>query len=410
MPKREKLQERRTRRGFTQESLAALLHVSPRTVRGWEAGTSVPYPEYRQPLADALHVTLDRLDQLLDEPQVADGPDLSFARTPATHAALDVGTVDALEGLNLRVPPRRRIGRIEVEQVRLMTGALAASENLYGGAMAGEAGIAHLRWACRMLEAQIDPAIKPALFEAVGNLAGVVAFSAFDVDAHAVAARCFRIALTCADQGGSWELRAATLTDMARQAVYLGDLDEALSLIEFAQVRADRLTATARAATSVVRARILALLGRLEEAMAEVDLGDAHFARRHAATDPPWLVYYDEAEHAGSSARALIPVAVAQGQPGEAAERLTMAISLHSDAYPRSRAFSTARLATLHMTAGDPREALVLGRHAAADAALLHSRRMNAELLMLMRASEQHLSIPDVADLAQSLGSAIGDD
>jgi transcriptional regulator with XRE-family HTH domain len=67
MAKREKLQERRTKRGFTQESLAALLHVSPRTVRGWEAGTSAPYPEYRQPLADALDVTLDGLDRLLDD-------------------------------------------------------------------------------------------------------------------------------------------------------------------------------------------------------------------------------------------------------------------------------------------------------------------------------------------------------
>lgn len=34
---------------------------------------------------------------------------------------------------------------------------------------------------------------------------------------------------------------------MARKAAYLGDLDGALELIEFAQVRSDRLTATARA-------------------------------------------------------------------------------------------------------------------------------------------------------------------
>ncbi|TQM78196.1 DNA-binding XRE family transcriptional regulator [Saccharothrix saharensis] len=71
MAKRGKLQERRTKRGFTQEGLAALLHVSPRTIRGWEAGTSAPYPEYRQPLADALDVTLDQLEQLLGEPRTS---------------------------------------------------------------------------------------------------------------------------------------------------------------------------------------------------------------------------------------------------------------------------------------------------------------------------------------------------
>ncbi|MBP2334684.1 hypothetical protein JOF41_000862 [Saccharothrix coeruleofusca] len=290
-----------------------------------------------------------------------------------------------------------------------MTGALAASENLYGGGMAGEAGMTHLRWACRMVEAQSDSAITPSLFEAVGNLAEVVAFSAFDVGDHPVAARCFRIALWCAEQGGSWELRAATLTDMARHALYLGDLDEALSLVEFAQVRGDRLTATARAVTAVVRARVLAMLGRHDEAAAEVGRADAHFAERQAATDPPWLLYYDEAEHAGSSARALLPVAVARTRPGEAAERLGAAIRLHSDAYPRSRAFSTTRLATLHMIAGDPHEAAVLGQRAVTDAARLQSRRMSQELHTLMRASQRHLSIPEVADLSRSLAAAAAD-
>jgi transcriptional regulator with XRE-family HTH domain len=352
----------------------------------------------------------------LDDPgQLTDGvsndgkSDAVLARRMTARIAAGFGVVEPLDDLSLEVPPRRRVGRTEVEQVKLMTGALASSENLYGGGMAGEAGIAHLRWACRTLEARSDATVKPSLFEAVGNLAGVVAFSAFDIGDHATASRCFRVALWCAEQGGSWELRAATLTDMARQAVYLGELDEALSLIEFAQVRADRLTATARAVTAVVRARVLAILGRHDGARADVDRADAYFAKREAATDPPWLVYYDEAEHAGSSARALVPIAVAHRQPGEAAERLATAILLHSDAYPRSRAFSLTRLAALHMAAGDPHEAVALGQRAVTDTAMFHSRRMSEELRILMHAGRRHLSIPDVADLSRSLASAIGD-
>ncbi|MEU7532097.1 XRE family transcriptional regulator [Saccharothrix sp. NPDC042600] len=322
-------------------------------------------------------------------------------------------TVDAhpltFDDLRWDAPPRRLVGRTEVEQVRLMTGALAASENLYGGGMAGEAGIAHLRWACRTLQARSAPTVRPRLLEAVGNLAAVVGFSAFDVGDHDTAARCFRVSLWCAEEGGSWELRAATLTDMARQAIHLGKLDEALSLVEFAQVRADRVTATARAATAVVRARVLALLGRHDEAAAEVGRADAHFAQRQVAADPPWLVYYDEAEHAGSSARALIPIALSRKRPGDAALRLSMAIDLHSDAYPRSRAFSTARLAALHMAVGDPHEAVVLGQRAVMFAANLHSKRMSEELRILDHASRPHVAIPAVAGLSRSLASVTGD-
>ena len=282
-----------------------------------------------------------------------------------------------------------------------MTSALAASENLYGGGLAGEAGAAHLRWAGQLLGARASNAVHTAMFEAVGNLAGVVAFSAFDIGEQDVAARCFRFGLWCAEQAGSWELRAATLADMARQAIHLGHLDDALSLIEYAQVRSDRLSDTARAMIGVVRARSLAMLGRHDEARADVDRADTSFTHRQTDGDPPWLVYYDEAEHAGSSARALAPLAVAENDPGDAADRLSLAIRLHSAAYPRSRAFSRARLATLHMMAGDPREAALLGRKAVADASTLHSRRMDEEIAKLVRAGERQRAIPEVADLLE---------
>lgn len=431
--KREALAARREAMGFTQEKLATAVGVEFSTVGRWERGTLTPQPWRRPRIAKALGVSLDELDVLLGHRPAQDsspvtGPTAS-GQAPVTSlvsnpsaaanisaaydptARVDVGAAPAkfLESLTLTVKAPRRIGWAEVEQVKLMTRTLAASENLYGGGMAGEAGAAHLRWASQLLNARADSAIEAGMFEAVGNLAGVVAFSAFDVGNHEAAAQCFRFGLWCAEQGDSWELRAATLADMARQAIYLGNPDDALSLIEFAQVRADRLTATARAMIGVVRARLLAMLGRHDEARAEVDRADMYFAERQGATDPPWLVYYDEAEHAGSSARALTPLAVADRRPGDAAERLATAIQLHSDAYPRSRTFSRTRLATLHMTIGDPREAVDIGRQAIADAAMLNSRRMDEELAKLVRACERHRSIPEVAELSDFVASAMSD-
>lgn len=308
--------------------------------------------------------------------------------------------------LALETPVPARLGNTEVAQVRAATAALATSENLFGGGMSSEAAAAQLRWATRLLDAQAPARVRAALLEAVGNLAGVVAFSAFDVGDQLAAARCFPLALWCADESGSWELRAATLADMARQALHLGRADDALSLVEFAQVRADRLTSTTRAMLATVRARTLAALDRPTEALAEMARADSYFTDSDPAQAPPWMTYYDQAEHLGSSARVFVPLALVQGKPGEAAARLTAAIDLHSDHYPRSRAFSRTRLATLTMSVGDPCEAAAIGRIAITETAGLHSDRVRSELRALHRAAVDHGSIPGVADLAHDLARA----
>jgi hypothetical protein len=328
----------------------------------------------------------------------------------ATPNGIDLGVnpVEFVNRITIETPALVKVGRTEIQQVRAGTRALAAAENLHGGGLLAEAATVQLRWAARLLTAQVNQRSRATLFESVGNLSGVVAFSAFDMSDHVAATRCFEFALWCAEQAGSWELRAATLADIARQAVYVDDLYSALTLIEHAQVRTDRLSATGRTVVGVARARLLALLGRHAEARAEVDRADTHFTDRAPDTDPPWLTYYDEAEHAGSTARALIPLAVLRNDPGEAAERLSRAINMHTDAYPRSRAFSRARLATLTMTTGDPREAVTLGQQALQDAADLHSRRVNDELRTISAAAGRHAAIPEVADLTHELLLATG--
>lgn len=237
----------------------------------------------------------------------------------------------------------------------------------------------------------------------VGNLSGVVAFSAFDIANHDAADRCFQFAFWCAEHSGAWALRANTLAEMSRKASYLGHLDAALSLIEFAQVRADRVSATARAMLWTLHARLLALLGRHVEAQADVQRADAHFEDRDPATDPPWLVYYDMAEHQGSTGKALIPVARERNRPELAAPRLENAIRLQDVNYPRSRAFSRTRLAALTMALGDPREAASMGRQAVTEATPLRSQRIVAELAGLARVSEQHGRIDEVAELRREI-------
>ena len=312
---------------------------------------------------------------------------------------------DFLSRVSVRTPVPQQVGWTDVEHVRATTRGVAMSENLFGGGLSCEAATGQLRWASRLLEAEAIDNVRNAMFEAVGNLSGVVAYSAFDIANHDAADRYFEFALWCADQGKSWALRANTLADMSRKAAYLGDFERALSLIEFAQVRSDRVSATARAMLWTIHARLLALTGRAAEAIADVQRADEHFTDRDPVADPPWLCYYDEAEHLGSTGKALIPVAQERKQLELAAPRLKTAIRLQDAAYPRSRTFSRTRLAALMMWTGDPREAVAVGRRAVADAASLRSKRIVNELNGLAHAAEPHARIRDVAELRQDITS-----
>jgi ATP/maltotriose-dependent transcriptional regulator MalT len=193
---------------------------------------------------------------------------------------------------------------------------------------------------------------------------------------------------------------------MARQVAYVGNADGALSLIELAQVRSDRLPATARAMLGALRAQFLAAIGRPDAALTEVARADEQFAERTPDTDAPWLCYYDEAEHMGSTGKALIPVAQARGRIELAAPRIQRAVQLQRDDYPRSRTFSLTRLATVTMRLGDPQVAAAIGLEAAENAKLFHSRRIHDELNALAEAAAVHRRIEDVAELRHAITSS----
>ena len=98
---------------------------------------------------------------------------------------------------------------------------------------------------------------------------------------------------------------------------------------------------------SMLRGRVLALLGHLPEAADELSRSDEWMGQSDPALDPPWLCYYDRAEHQGSTGRALSVIANGTGDPLPAVRRLAEAVELAGERYPRSRTFSRIRLATL---------------------------------------------------------------
>jgi hypothetical protein len=210
----------------------------------------------------------------------------------------------------------------------------------------------------------------------------------------------FSFALACAEESKDWHLRAMLLSSMARQEVWCGNPDEALTHVELALVRADRLTATERTMLCTVRARALAKLGRVQECLQAVGAADDTFTQSDTAEDPPWMAFYDSAQHHGDTAHALFDLAI-RGVRTEAGERLAFAVQHHGAEYARSQAISQTKLATLTMVTGDPHEAVAIGKAALTAAGYLRSRRAQEDLRELHRAADRHRSVAGVGELQE---------
>lgn len=299
-------------------------------------------------------------------------------------------------------PIPARVGRTDVEHVRAASAAFMSWDNAHGGGLAREAVFAQLRWSAQLLHADCPAAVRPALFAAVAEFAGVAAFMAFDAYAHDDARRTFRFGLRCAEESGDWHLRASILSMLARQAVWCGDPDTGLTYVETALVRNDRLTATERAQLHTLRARALAKLARTRDCLLAVGAADDAFTEARPEEDPPWMAFYDDAQHRGDTAHALFDLSV-RGTPTEAARRLNFAVRNHGAEYGRSRTISRTKLASLLMVTGDPLEAVAVGEAALDGIAYLRSRRAVDDLRELYGYAGRHLAIPEVATLRERL-------
>nr|WP_203981393.1 hypothetical protein [Planosporangium flavigriseum] len=303
------------------------------------------------------------------------------------------------------------VGRDHIDHVLSVADLLEHCDNTRGGAVAARTiADQQLREAARLLTVPCSPDLRADLYTALAHLAGVVGFMLFDAYAHDDARNRFTFALQCADIANNWHQRAMLLSSMARQAVWCGQPDDGLTWTEMGLVRADRLTATERAMLHTVRARALAKLGpaRAQDVLAAVGAADEAFAKSDPGEDPPWMRFYDVAQHHGDTAHALFDVAMRTGLTTEAADRFAYSVLHHAPEYARSRAISRTKLATLTMIKDDPRKAACIGHEALDDAGPVQSLRARDDLRALYRASGRHATIEDVRDLRTRVAATVG--
>ena len=75
-------------------------------------------------------------------------------------------------------------------------------------------------------------------------------------------------------------------------------------------MRSDRFTATERAMLHTARARAFGKMRDVANTLRAVGEADAAFEQSDPAQDPPWMAYYDYAQHHGDTAHALFDLVV----------------------------------------------------------------------------------------------------
>ncbi|HEX7657907.1 MAG TPA: XRE family transcriptional regulator [Pseudonocardiaceae bacterium] len=423
---------------LTQEQLAEAANLQVEAITGRPGGMDADYisklergvhtwpnKHYRQALRTALGVARDadlgfyssRTPRVILDPvapPTAEGTDedvnrLAFLQAlAATIAGAAAGDpIAEAMGRAAKGTVPARAGATEVAQLNQAIDVFGGWQDLYGGGVCREAIAGHVAWATQLLGAEASDGTRAELHRVVGFLVDVAGWGAFDAGYHDDARSYFRLALHCAEQGDDWGLRANVLSDMARQAIYLGRPDDGLSLIELAQVRQDRQTPTVRAMLSTVRARALAKLNRPQDCQAAVRTAEDHFTDSDPANDPGWITYFDEADLYGDTGHALLGVALDGHYVTDTRDRLHRAITGYPDNQARSRAFALGKLAILELAQGDPTSGVRYAGQALAADATLHSARAVADLKALDTALSLRCTIPGAQDVRHQIQQTV---
>ncbi|MGH3868945.1 MAG: XRE family transcriptional regulator [Pseudonocardiaceae bacterium] len=304
-------------------------------------------------------------------------------------------------------PVPKRVGATDIAHTRNTMQVFQSWSLTSGGVVVRDTAMAQLRWSAGLLKAIYPEELHDELHSAVGDLAETAGYIAMDAGADEEARRAFRFALDCAEKAKDWPLRADVLGSMAVHAIRTGQPDEGLTLAEQALVRADRLTATQRSLLHTDRARALATMCRVQEALTAIGAADDHFAQSTSANDPPFLAYHTAAMHAGGTGRALLDLAILGRDPDEATNRLTTAVAEHTVDHARPRALDLTRLASLTMATGDPAQAVAIGHEAVDAVGMIRSRAATDDLRELFRHATAHHNLDEVAHLQHRISTLL---
>jgi transcriptional regulator with XRE-family HTH domain len=255
-----------------------------------------------------------------------------------------------------------RVGRSDVERVRVTTELFAQLDNRFGGGHARRALIQLLATDVeQLLGGQFSEETGRALFSAVAESTLVAAWMAYDSCLHSLAQRYFIQALALAEAGQDRLLAGSVLDAMSHQATFMGRFQDAANLARAANLGTHAVaTPTLTAHFHVMEARALARLGDARACDLALSAAVTMFERRVPEDDPEWIRYFDDAELAAEFGHCFRDL----GRPVDATQYATQCLGDADGTYLRSDFFATMVLADAHLRAGDVEQACDIALHA----------------------------------------------
>jgi DNA-binding XRE family transcriptional regulator len=384
--RREALAARRMEMGYTQDTLARKLGVAESTVRRWELGATDPRLSLWSDIADALHLPLDALRQLLYPPQDSILPNASNVNDfSATHAETAMTHVrPSSNRLRLPVGSAGQLDEL-LTYLRDQWHALVRADNLLGP-----------RFALGAVKDQI--ALVEELLPVAGNrygevaaLGGAYAESAAwlheDAGQMPAAMHWVRRAMEWAIEAEDDSLLAWTIFRRSQHTSADGDAQRTVSLTRAASRGNDRLPDPMRAAIAQQEAQGHALAGdeitshrMFDEAQrwATLDtVGDARGGHGSFCTET-----YIELQRANCW--------TLLGKPQRAIQAYETSLPHLPAVYRRDRGMACSRFAKAYLAAGEPEAAAEMGQQALAVARSAGSGRTENDIRQLAEGLEPH--------------------
>ncbi|MFJ8495432.1 sporulation protein [Streptomyces sp. NPDC094038] len=237
------------------------------------------------------------------------------------------------------------------------------------------------------------------LFAGTAELARVAGWSALDMGRHDLAQRHFIQALRMAKAGGSMNVGAHVLTNLALQTTLRGFPDDAVDMAQGAYDRARRKAAPrVLAFAKLIEARAHARLGDKRSAAAALTTSERLLERADTAPgdEPAWISYYTPVRLASDA----VEIHRDLNLPDATLRWNTRAAPMSARDFTRSVGLRMTVLATTHLQKGDLDRALADGHKAVDILSGVRSARATEYLTGAVQAMAPWRRNPRVADLA----------
>lgn len=249
----------------------------------------------------------------------------------------------------LGFPPEPHLaGATLLEDLRATKSRLVALDSEYGGnEIVGMAVCAWQAASNQLAAGGLEGAPERDVLAALGDLASVAAWAAYDAEQHDTARKMIMEAMQASRAAGDRSMVLFELDSLAMQAVRLDRAGEAARLVDEVQ-STQRLTPRVRAICHIRRGGAASIAGQRHDALSEMGRARALFDDGVGTNDPAWTWWIDESELAWHEGMALMRL----GDPAGAVERFVEARASWPVAARRSRWGTLAHLLDAETAAG----------------------------------------------------------